>query len=139
MRRMIEPVGVAGPHWTPVPADEGDDVPQPPPGGRFSVAEGDLVAAARCWDRVAEHLRAAKSRCEEGWGLPGLFGFADSLWTVGRMHETFNERVCYAAHDGSIITAQVADGLVATANVAAGTDSEQSDNFAALRREKLHD
>jgi hypothetical protein len=139
MRRIDESIGDSGPHWTPVPADDGDGLPHPPVGGRFNVAERDLIAAARCWDRVAEHLRAAKVKCEEGWGQPGLFGFADSLWTVGRMHETFNERVCYATHDGSLVTAQVADGLVGTANVAAGTDADQSDNFDALRRAMLHD
>jgi hypothetical protein len=132
--RDPDPGGPPDPSYTPNPADPHAGDPKPPPGGKFTVKEQDLVNAADCWDRVSGHLLKARGICQEGWAQTTIFGITDALYTVGKLHGAFNEKVCYAANDGSVETSLVADGLVGTANYAAGTDSDVHNNFIDLKR-----
>ena len=48
--------------------------------GGFSVQAQDLVNAAKEWDELSGDMVDARMKCETGWGLPGIFGFADTLY-----------------------------------------------------------
>jgi len=104
------------------------------PGGGFSVQAQDLVNAATEWDQLSTDMVDVRTKCETGWGLPMIFGAADTLYTVGRLHDAFNQKACDAAWDGHVITGLVANGLVETANDFSNTDSTTGDNFRDYQR-----
>ena len=114
-----------------LPSDAGE--PHPPSGG-FSVQAQDLVNAATEWDELSTDMVAVRLKCETGWGLPMIFGAADTLYTVGRLHSAFNRKACDAAWDGHVITGLVANGLVETANDFSDTDTTTGDNFRDYER-----
>lgn len=103
-----------------------------PPGGGFAVEATDLVNAAAAWDGVSGALKDAWAFAQEGWAYPGLFGMHDTLYTNGRLHQLVNRVVVNACADGHVITAQLANGLVETANDFSSTDQTQGDNFRVL-------
>ena len=104
------------------------------PSGGFSVQAQDLVNAAKEWDELSGDMVDVRMKCETGWGLPGIFGFADTLYTVGRLHQAFNEKACDAAWDGHVITGLVANGLVEVANDFSNTDTTTGENFRDYKR-----
>ncbi len=114
-----------------LPAGAGE--PQAPSGG-FSVQAQDLVNAAKDWDELSGDLVEVRKKCETGWGLPGIFGFADTLYTVGRLHAAFNRKACDAAWDGHVITGLVGNGLVEVANDFSNTDTTTGENFVDYQR-----
>jgi hypothetical protein len=114
-----------------LPAGAGE--PHPPSGG-FSVQAQDLVNAAKEWDELSGDLVEVRAKCETGWGLPGIFGLADTLYTVGRLHAAFNQKACDAAFDGHVITGLVANGLVEVANDFSNTDTTTGENFLDYTR-----
>lgn len=135
----MRPSDSGGSPWgEPPDPDPGHGVPHPP-GGGFTVQAKDLVAAGDTWDDVSRVLRKVHDLCVEGYGYPGLFGSADTLYVVGRLHQDFNASVCQAAYDGRYVTSYLADGLVETANDFAATDAEQGANFRTYRNEVSDD
>jgi len=105
----------------------------PAPKATFNVQEKALISAAGNWENISGALTKALAYCEEGWADPWLFGCNDTLYTAGRLSEKFNQYVVYACGDGAVITQQVANGLVASANFAVGADHESSNNFDTLK------
>jgi hypothetical protein len=104
------------------------------PGGGFSVQAQDLVNASKEWDELSGDMVDVRQKCETGWGLPGIFGYADTLYTVGRLHDAFNRKACDAAWDGHVITGLVANGLVEVANDFSNTDTTTGENFRDYKR-----
>jgi hypothetical protein len=104
------------------------------PSGGFAVQALDLVNAAKEWDELSGDMVDVRTKCETGWGLPGIFGYADVLYTVGRLHDAFNRKACDAAWDGHVITGLVANGLVEVANDFSHTDTTTGDNFRDYKR-----
>ena len=133
-----EPI-VHGPFVPPQPAEAdtspGYGVPHPPggPGGRFSADARLLVEAGAAWEGLSDALGRVWSLAAEGWGFPGLIGFADTLGIAGALHLELNRVLVDAAADGTAVTRSLAHGLVETANDVSGTDRTAGDNFRALR------
>lgn len=119
--------------WEEPDLPAGAGAPHAPAGG-FDVRAQDLVNAATEWDQLSAGLVQVRKKCETGWGLPLIFGAADALYTVGRLHEGFNRKACDAAWDGHVITGLVANGLVETANDFSGTDTTAGENFRDYKR-----
>jgi hypothetical protein len=120
--------------WTEPEIPKGSGEPHPPSGG-FTVRAQDLVNASKTWDDISASMREVHQKVQVGWGYPSMFGMADTLYTVGRMHETFNRRACDAAWDGSVITGLIANGLVEVANDYSNTDTTQGANFQNYQKE----
>lgn len=126
--------GGGGPHWVTPPTPPGIGEPHPPSGG-FSVQCKDLLSASHSWDDVSAGLVKMRDLAISGWGYPGIFGMADQFFTVGRLQESFNEKICNAGFDGSIITGYIANGLVEVANDYSHTDTTTAANFQSYERE----
>jgi hypothetical protein len=112
-----------------IPDGHGD--PHAPAGG-FSVQAQDLVSASLMWDEISSALVNARNLMVSGGGYPGIFGRADTFYTAGRLHMNFNNSITRAAHDGSILTTYIANGLVEVANEFSGTDASQAQTFQNL-------
>lgn len=118
----------APPAWNPPENPPGYGDSRQPSGG-YSVEAQDLINAAAAWDDVSSALKKAWELTQEGWAQPGLFGMHDTLYVNGRLHMLVNRVIVNACADGRFITAQLADGLVETANDYSNTDTTQGANF----------
>ena len=131
---------VYGPFVPPQPAEaevpEGYGRPRPPggPGGGFTVEAQQLLTAAAAWEDLSATLRRVWEATTEGWGYPSLFGFQDTLYAAGRLHQEINRIMVNGAADGQAITRTLARGLVEAANDYSGTDQTVGQNFRLLRR-----
>jgi hypothetical protein len=135
---MRDSGGSPSPWGQPPESDPGHGVPHSPATG-FTVEAKDLIAAGDTWDQVSHTLTKVQGLCITGSGYVGIFGMADTLYTVGSFHADFNHSVCQATFDGSYITSYLADGLVETANDFSHTDTEQSANFRKYHNEVSDD
>ena len=131
MNFPIDPFVTPGPDITPPPKAS-----SPAPKGQFNVQEKALISASGNWENISAALTKALAYCEAGWADPWLFGANDTLYTAGRLSEKFNKYVVYACGDGAVITQQVANGLVDSANYAVGADNDASNNFDTLKLRK---
>jgi hypothetical protein len=112
----------------------GHGEPHPPAGG-FSVQAQALVSASADWEEVSGALKKARDLAvEHGWGQPLIFGHEATLANIGGFHDSFNETISAAAHDGHVITGLIADGLVETANDYSSTDQTQGAAFRDFER-----
>ncbi len=68
-------------------------------------------------------------KCETGWGLPGIFGFANTLYRSAGCTRRSTARRRSAAWDGHVITWLVANGLFEVANDFSNTDTTTGENF----------
>lgn len=133
------PGPVYGPFAPPQPArpdvPQGYGVPRPPggPGGSFSVEAQQLLSASAAWEELSSALGRVWEAAAEGWGYPSLFGFQDTLYAAGRLHQDVNEVMVNAAADGRAITRTLARGLVEAANDFSGTDQTVGQNFRPLQ------
>lgn len=131
---MTRPSDGGGTRWTTPPLPPGIGEPHPPKGG-FTVRAQDLVNASHSWDDVAAGLIKMRDLCVSGWGYPGIFGMGDQFYTVGRLAEAFNQKVCDAGFDGSLVTGYIANGLVEVANDYSHTDTTTAANFQSYERD----